>query len=154
MEALNIHSRSSDERARKLSNFSVHGFRLDGDALASVEGFIQGIKFPKGHPNRIEAFNSTGMKAKKLGETAERKSIWWKSYTCAYGSPEHHRLLAVAIRAKFVQNHDAMEALLATEGLALTHDTGEPEPSNTSLPAQIFCDILTNIREEYLKTRK
>lgn len=150
MQVLNIYSESSDWRARRLSNFSAGPFVLDGQGVASVEGFIQGTKFPEGHILRQEAFRSYGTKAKRIGKEAERKLVWWKGRVISYGSAEHHQLIERAIRAKFEQNPEVMRALLATEGMTLTHDLGHPELPNTSLPAKVFCDILTRIREKAL----
>ena len=154
MPVLNIDSKSDDWRARRLSNFSADPFVLDGEKMASVEGFIQGMKFPEGHPTRQQAFHSVGMEAKRLGEKAERRLVWWKGRAVPYGSSEHHELIEEAIRAKFEQNRAAMEALLATEGMTLTHNLGHPDPPNTSLPATVLCDILTRIREETLDSQK
>jgi len=148
VSVLNIGSKSDDWRARRLSNFSADPFVLDGEKFASVEGFIQGTKFPEGHPTRQRAFQSIGKEAKRFGKEAERKLVWWKERAILYGSNEHHQLIERAIRAKFEQNKDAMRALLATEGMVLTHDLGTPDPPNTSLPARVFCDILMRIREE------
>jgi len=154
MPTLNIGSKSDDWRARRLSNFSTDPFLIDGEKIASVEGFIQGTKFPEGHHVRQQAFQSVGVEAKRCGKKAERKLVWWKGQVVSYGSTEHHQLIERAIRAKFEQNDDAMEVLLATDGLILTHDLGRPDSPNTSLPAKIFCDILTRIREEAVKARK
>lgn len=145
---LNISSQSDDWRARRLSNFSTDPFVIDDEEIASVEGFIQGTKFPEGHPTRQQAFQAAGVKAKRLGKEVERKFVWWKGKAITYGSTEHHQLIERAIRAKFEQNPEAKKALLATKGMILTHDLGSPEPPNTSLPATVFCDILTRIREE------
>ena len=154
MSVLNIGSKSDDWRARRLSNFSDDAFMLDGERMASIEGFVQGTKFPEGHPTRQQAFQSVGVTAKRLSKGAERKFIWWKGRAISYGSPEHYELIERAIRAKFEQNTTAMDALLATKGMILTHDLGYPDPPNTSLPARVFCDILTRIREETLQARK
>lgn len=153
----NIHSKSRDETARLLSNFINRPFEIDGYWMASVEGFIQGIKFPVGDKRRQRAFASTGGFAKKLGLGVRYPDIFFNvehprgGYYAAmsdYGSDIHHHQIERAIRAKFEQNDDCIEALLATKGLELTHDTGEPESPDTSLPAKVFCDILTRIREE------
>lgn len=153
VQILNIGSRSDDWRAGRLSNFSADPFTLDGVRLASVEGFIQGIKFPENDPRRKRAFQSTGRDAKRLGMEAERKFVWWQGQVILYRSPEHQHLIEHAIRAKFEQNPEALKALLATKGATLTHDLGHPESPRTSLPAKVFCDILTRIREEHLPTQ-
>src|SRR5262245_8477994 len=98
--AFNISSNSFDWRARRLSNFSNDPFILDGHRYVSVEGFIQGIKFPLGHPLRLQAFLLSGIKAKRCGATAERQFVWYQNEQIRYGSDEHHRLIERAIRAK------------------------------------------------------
>jgi len=154
MLVLNIASKSDDWRARRLSNFSADSFVLDGEKISSVEGFIQGIKFPEGHPTRKQAFQSVGVEARRYRRKAERKLVWWKEKAILYGSSEHRRLIEKAIRAKFAQNNEALKALLATEGMTFTHNLGHSESPNTILPAQVFCDILTGIREEAIRARK
>lgn len=153
MKILNIGSKSDDWRAKRLSNFSADPFVLNGIQFASVEGFIQGTKFPENDPRRKQAFQSVGKDAKRFGRDAERRFVWWQSQIISYGSPEHHRLIERAIRAKFEQNPEALKALTATKGMTLTHDLGHPESPNTSLPATVFCDILTRIREEHLSNK-
>lgn len=150
---LNIGSRSEDWRAKRLSNFSYDRFQLDGVEILSVEGFIQGIKFPENDPRREKAFYSWGVDAKRFGRKAppERKFVWWKGEAILYGSEKHHVLIEGAIRAKFEQNKGAMEALLETVGMTLTHNLGHPESPHTSLPAKVFCEILTRIRKENLE---
>lgn len=148
MTTLNVSAKSDDRRAARLSNFSPDPFTLDGMTFASAEGFIQGIMWPEDHPNRNDAFGSVGGKAKRFGRTAERKSVWWRGETIPFGSSRHHLLIERAIKAKFEQNPEAMAALRATAGLTLIHDLGHPESPTTSLPATVFCAILTRIRDD------
>lgn len=147
---LNVNNASLDWRGHVLANFPAFPFVLDGTALASVEGFVQGIKFPEHHRSRDAAFLSWGEVAKRLGSDAERISVWWNGVRIAYGSDEHHRLIARAIRAKFAFNEGARLALKATAGLVLQHDIG-PELPTTSLPAAVFCRILAELRDELLQ---
>ena len=146
---VNVRSDSDDFIARALSNFPRYPFEIDGEDFGSPEGFIQGIKHPEGSINRILGTILSGVEAKRLGKTAEGKFVWWQRRQIVYGSDEHHCLIARAIIAKFEQNPSAMNALLATEGEEITHDLGKPEDPNTSLPAALFCKILTEIREAY-----
>ena len=133
-----------------LSNFPALAFVLDDTELASTEGFIQGIKFPESDPRRKQAFGMSGGKAKRMARGAEGRFVWWQGAEIAYGSIEHHALIERAIRAKFDQQPAALEMLLATDGMELIHDLGTPESETTSLPACVFCAILTRIREERL----
>ncbi|HSD11977.1 MAG TPA: hypothetical protein VLC10_00315 [Patescibacteria group bacterium] len=147
MTTLNVSATSDDWRAARCSNFSPDAFTLDGMTFASAEGFIQGIMRPEDDPDRAAAFASVGFAAKRFGRKAARTAVWWKGETIPFGSPEHHRLIGRAIKAKFDQNPGAMAALLATKGLTLIHDLGRPESPRTSLPANVFCAILTAIRD-------
>jgi len=149
MPTLNIHSKSSDWRSRRLSNFSVDFFELDGATMMSVEGFIQGIKFPEGDRRRNMAFNSAGSAVKRLGSEAAGEFVYWQGREIPYGSIEHMSLIERAIRAKFEQNDGARQALMATVGLVLTHEVPGPENPKTSLPAERFCVILAGIRAEF-----
>ena len=144
---VNVSSKSSDWRARDLSNFARIPFIFDGEPFESVEGFIQGIKFPEGLVNRLLGTVCTGIQAKKLGQSADGKYVWWQGRQIVFGSEEHHRLIARAIMAKFDQSSRAMNALLATEGEEITHDFGLSEDTDTSLPAELFCKVLTEIRK-------
>jgi len=152
-EVLNISSKSKDWRAKRLSNFSDDPFVIDGVEINSVEGFIQGIKFYENHHYRRECFRANTIKeklrAQYLGrKMAEKKFVWWKGEKIKYGSRKHHKLIERAIRAKFEQNREAMRALLATRGIKLIHQIGQRELKKSSLPAKLFCKILTKIRKE------
>ncbi len=146
-QTLNIISTSTDWRGQTLSNFAHTPFELDGVHLESAEGFIQGIKFPLGDPRREEAFRSHGIKAKRLGEGAERKHVWWNGEEIPYRSTWHELIITRALMAKFDQDQHAKRALMATKGMRLTHDTGVVESIDTSLPEGIFCGILATIRD-------
>lgn len=151
--SLNVSSTSTDWRGVALSNFTLSPFVLEDSLFASVEGFIQGIKFPEGDSLRAVAFCSSGQDAKNLASQADRRAVYWAGERIAYGSADHHRLIGRAIRARIEQSIGLQKVLLSTDGLELVHNTGpEPESPATSLPATVFCRILTELREE-LKAR-
>lgn len=147
-QILNITAGSDDLRARELSNFQRRRFVLDGVTLASVEGFVQGIKYPPGHPDRAEVFTLANIKAKQKSPGKSPPCVWWNGEEIAYGSKEHHALIERAIRASFEQNPIALALLYSTKGMTLTHDLGHPESPHTCLPAKVFCEILTRLRDE------
>lgn len=149
MEKLNIYSKSDDWRARRLSNFSIDPFVIDGETMMSVEGFLQGIKFPEGDERRLMAFMSPmGSVAKQLGGEAKGQFVYWKGRLIPYGSIEHAALLERGIRCKFEQSAEAREALRQTAGMELTHVLKEPENPKTCLPAKAFTGLLMKIRTE------
>jgi len=149
-KTVNVSSTSTDWRGLALSNFGLSPFVLDETLFASVEGFIQGIKFPEGDSKRDAAFASSGWRAKSLGDTADRSGAYWGGVRLTYGSPDHHRLIERAIRARIGQSKGLQEALKSTGDAALIHDTGAAESPMTSLPAAVFCRILSEIRAELL----
>lgn len=148
-KTINVAFTSDDWRGVALSNFSLSPFELDGVPLASVEGFIQGIKFPPGHPARERAFASSAWEAKACGKGADKRHAYWGEARIDFGSDEHHRLVERALRARFAQNEGLRRVLRSTRDLEILHQTGEPEPEpeKTSMPAALFCRILTDIRE-------
>jgi len=151
-KTLNISSTSQDWRGVALSNFPLSPFTLDGVLFASIEGFIQGIKFPQGDPRRERAFVLYGWDAKSLGAEADRSGAYWQGERLTYGSTQHHALIERAIRARVAQNAGLAQVLLSTAGFRLVHDTGEVESPTTSLPAEVFCRILERMRQELQAT--
>ncbi len=150
---INVAYTSDDWRGVALSNFSLSPFELDGVALASVEGFIQGIKFPPGHPARKQAFASSAWEAKACGQGAEKHFAYWGDVRVEFGSDGHHRWVEWALRARFAQNEGLRRILASTRGLNILHQTGEPEPDLTSMPAALFCHILSDIRDTPAESR-
>ena len=56
-----------------------------------------------------------------------------------------------AIRAKFIANEGARDALIRTGRAKLTHSASDAQ--YTSLPAEVFCDILERVRTELQENR-
>ena len=151
MRCINACSRSDDPRGKALSNFSAHSFEVDGVQFATVEAFLQGIKFPEDDPRRAEVFAMSGYLAWKMRVHSKAEYVWWNGERIVYNSKAHAALLKRAIEAKFAQNPDALEALKNTRGLEIIHDTGgSGESDKTSLRAVVFCQILTDIRDRAL----
>ena len=145
---INIAANSDDWRGVALSNFCLSPFVLDGVLIASVEGFIQGIKFPPSDPVRALAFTAYGFAAKELSARAKGQSIWWGDETHDYASWGHLALIERAIRARIAQNSGLQAALLSTVTATIVHKTGVPESSKTSLKTADFCRIMTSIRHD------
>ena len=148
---LNVSSTSEDWRGLALSNFGLSPFVLGDMLFASVEGFIQGIKFREDDPRRGQAFTSSGWDAKNLGDQADGSGAYWNGQCLSYGSPQHRQLIGYAIRARIMQSAGLQRALITTRGMTITHKVGEhSESPTTSLPASVFCNILTDLRNELL----
>jgi len=147
-DQVNISATSGDWRGVALSNFGLSPFVFHGMLFASVEGFIQGIKFPEGDLRRQQAFHLSGWDAKKMGDQADRSGAYWAGERLPYGSARHHELITQAIQARIRQSPGLSEALLSTAVAVLVHETGQPESPTTSLPATVFCRALTELRDE------
>lgn len=151
---VNIGSRGKTETERMLSNFAHTPFDLDGIHYESVEAFWQSIKFPEGSKERVETALLFGGEAKKAGKSARGiKEIDYQGQRIEIGSPEHHKLMKRAIRAKLEQNPNVLKLLLATGDKQITHVLKIPDgrilPDSKTIPGAVFSQILMDLREEF-----
>jgi len=147
----------NDPIGKILSNPAPTPFVLDGVTLASVEAFIQGIKFSGTTSEGARVFGLYGLEAKHAGravsvkiaqrrEKFESASVYWKGEEIPFGSDRHLNLIERAIAAKFKQNPDAAGALVSTGNALLIHPI--PNAPHTSLKAEEFVRILMLIRSD------
>ena len=130
-----------------LSNFAPHPFTIDGVECASMEGFLQSLKY-KEPDMQIEVCKLVGKAAKFKG----KKKKWWRTQTLYWqgqefkrDSQEYQDLLDRAFDA-LAQNTGFQKALLATGKATLTHSIGKSKETETVLTKQEFCSRLTKIR--------
>lgn len=135
-----------------LSNFTPHPFIIDGVECASMEGFLQSLKF-KEPDMQIEVCKLVGKAAKFKG----KKKKWWRTQTLYWqgqefkrDSQEYQDLLDRAFDA-LAQNTGFQKALLATGKATLTHSIGKSKETETVLTKQEFCSRLTKIRSNLQK---
>lgn len=135
-----------------LSNFAPHPFVIDGVECASMEGFLQSLKF-KEPAMQAEVCKLVGKAAKFKG----KKKKWWKTQTLywngveyARDSQEYQELLDRAFDA-LAQNTGFQKALLATNNSTLTHSIGKSKEQETVLTKQEFCSRLMRIRNTLQK---
>ena len=154
----NIASYSDDWRSRLLSTFAHTPFTLScaGRTIqcASVEGFWQGLKWPEGSADRERVFGLWALEAKLASQGAPATThVRFCGRDVVMGSPEHHDLARLAIRAKLEQNAEVQRALEATDDLIFTHilldETGAQYPDSLTLPASVFCAIWTELRRDW-----
>lgn len=148
---LNISATSDDWRGVALSNFVLSPFVFGGRLFASIEGFIQGIKFAEQDARRERAFTLSAWDAKTLGGEAELECVYWQGERLPYGSAQHHQLIEAAIRARIKQSEGLRQALISTRDYELVHETGAPDSPRTSLPTPVFCRIMNDLRDELLQ---
>lgn len=130
-----------------LSNFAPHPFTIDGIECASMEGFLQSLKF-KEPAMQAEVCKLVGKAAKFKG----KKKKWWRTQTLYWqgveykrDSKEYQELLSKAF-AELGKNTSFQKALLATGTATLTHEIGKTKISETVLTRQEFCGRLMAIR--------
>lgn len=141
--------------AASLSNFSPHPFALDGVQCASMEGFLQSLKF-KSPEMQVEVCKLVGMAAKKRGRNKnwqQSQVLYWRGMEINRQSDEYQTLLDRAYEA-LSQNDGFRRALLASGTASLTHSHGKSDESETVLTTREFCGRLMKIRERLRMEKK
>ncbi|MBW3545428.1 MAG: hypothetical protein KY428_07510 [Bacteroidetes bacterium] len=145
-----------DDTGKILSNFAHTPFELDGVDYGSAEAFWQSLKteIPL---LRKQIYPLWGYEAKKAGRLVQGSSNLFTYGDALYrvGSVAHHTLLERALCAKFTQNEDARNALIATGTRPLRHMLknrfGQFRPGDSpALSALTFELMLDRIRHALL----
>ena len=134
--------------ASALSNFAPHPFLMDEVRIASMEGFLQSLKFDK--PDMQEYVCTLfGRAAKFKGKHKE----WWKSGKLYWRGQEidrfgveYQNLLDRAYDAMAAQSDSFRRALLASGNSTLTHNIGKNDERRTILTVAEFVRRLNRIR--------
>ncbi len=148
---VNIHADSKDWRARTISMTLNASFEMEGRYFFSVEGFIQGIKFPPGTKSREDAIRALSVTARKIGARAKRKWIWWKGKQVRYGSKKHKEYIERAIRCRLRKDAHAQAALAACANVTIVCKPPRGERP-ISIRSAHFCAILRKLRAEFIAT--
>ncbi len=144
-EPINVTSRHPDEQIKRIGNFAETPFELDGRRYASVESFWQSLKF-EDKAERREIAGLRAPVARSRGETqGYGATLTYEGQVIAVGTHTHWELMRRACEAKFSQNEDAREALLATRDRPLIHKLRR---DSRSIPGVIMAAIWMKIRED------
>ena len=137
-----------------LSNFAPHPFVIDGIECASMEGFLQSLKFENPDMQK-EVCKLVGKYAKFKG----KKKKWWRNQTLYWqgealkrNSEEYQSLLTRAYDCLSL-NTGFQRAILATNNSVLTHSIGKDKESETVLTKREFIKQLYRIREKLQNKR-
>lgn len=130
-----------------LSNFAPHTFVIDSVKCASMEGFLQSLKF-KNPDMQAEICKLVGMGAKNRGRHKNwqrNQTLYWRGKAIKRESAEYQELLNRAYEA-LSANEAFQAALLATGNATLDHVVGRTDPKITVLTRREFVSRLTAIR--------
>ena len=138
-----------------LSNLCSNGFRFDGMVCDSMEGFLQSLKQNDKYKQR-QICQMKGKNAKKMTSTGWQTDqiVWWKGNPIDRQSQDFYNLISAAYLSMFEQNERFRTALMSTRGMVLYHSRGERNPYKTILTEREFCQILTELRDNYDKRDK
>lgn len=133
---------------RNLSNFFPHPFTFRGIEIASMEGFLQGLKFKSPEMQR-EVFKLVGFAAKKKGAPKnwqQSQTLWYQGHPIPRRSKVYQDLLDEAYDAMYEQNAAFRKALEDTHDATLTHSIGKTNESETVLTIREFINRLNRLR--------
>lgn len=131
-----------------LSNFAPHSFVIDGVECASMEGFLQSLKFSNSDM-QTEVCKLVGKAAKFKGKKKKwyrTQTLYWQGREFARDSDEYQQLLDRAFEA-LATNEGFQRALLATGDATLTHSIGKRKITETVLTTQEFVSRLRILRD-------
>lgn len=130
-----------------LSNFTPHPFTIDGVECASMEGFLQALKYSN-VDMQVHVCTLVGKQAKFKGKRKKwyrTQTLYWNGEDYARDSVGYQDLLDRAYTA-LAQNKKFQGALLATGKANLTHKMGQKKPERTVITEREFVSRLTRLR--------
>ncbi len=135
-----------------LSNFYPNEFEFDGVKCASMEGFLQSLKF-KNKSRQIKVCSLVGIDAKNAGK---RKWLWkftgniyWQGKKIKRDSGEYKNLLFRVYRA-LLKNETFAKAIEDSYWCKYTHSIGKRNNRKTILTEEEFIWILNKMRSEHI----
>lgn len=140
--------------ASSLSNFAPHEFIIDGVKCASMEGFLQSLKFQNPEMQKYVC-NLVGKAAKFKGKNKKWQktgNLYWQGEIIKRDSERYQELLDKAYNA-LAKNQSFKKALLATGNATLIHSIGKTKISETILTKTEFVSRLTKIRAELMQDK-
>ena len=147
-ECIDIYSKG-EYPANILSNFAPNRFVFDGVACASMEGFLQSLKY-RNAQKQVRVCGLVGKDAKKAGS---KKFLWkltgnlyWKGKRYKRRSAAFDALRLAAYQA-LLENETFRAALESAKGKQLTHAMGKHKKRATVLTEEEFIGYLNALTE-------
>jgi hypothetical protein len=144
-EPINVHSNNPDPRIALIGNLAPTPLTLDGVRYACVEAFWQSLRFPIEARSRIAAMD--GPTAKRASEEQPYGThVHYAGESIPVGTFAHWQLMRRACLAKFEQNRDARDALLATGSRPLVHHVRR---DSRTIPGVVMAEIWMDLRARF-----
>lgn len=141
--------------ASALSNFSPYAFTVDGVECASMEGFLQSLKYSNPDMQK-HVCTLVGKQAKFKGKKKNwyrDQTLYWKGQPIPRKSDDYQDLLDKAF-TQLATNKKFQKALLASGNASLKHSMGRKDQSKTVLTTNEFCSRLTYLRRALQANQK
>lgn len=139
-----------------LSNFAENKFFVDGVECASMEGFLQSLKF-RSPEKQFRVCLMTGKEAKKYAGNSFAQLRWrfthnlyWQGKKISRFSDDYQKLLDKAYNCLF-ENPDFYNALKIASDYKLVHTIGKTDSRKTVLTEYEFISRLNKLIEKRLQ---
>ncbi|MBR0263748.1 MAG: hypothetical protein IJQ60_07685 [Prevotella sp.] len=134
--------------ANVLSNLYPNAFEIDGVKCASMEGFLQSLKYSEPQiQEEICVLSGKDAKERSITDWQTTQTVYWQGKSIGRQSSEFLALLSRAYQSLYLQNETFRTALDATKGKQLYHTRGLSDSQKTILTEQEFCKLLMEIRQ-------
>ena len=148
---IDIHSKGKYP-SDALSNFAAYEFMVDGIPCASMEGFLQSLKFMRISKQK-QVCRLVGKEAKNAPGRLRNlrwkltQNLYWNGVRYKRDSAEYQKLIAKAYDALY-ENADFRVALESTQNLELCHSIGGQDFGRTVLTEAEFIRQLYRLRSK------
>lgn len=133
--------------ASALSNFAPHEFEIDGITCASMEGFLQSLKFKDAEMQKYVC-TLVGKKAKFKGKKKNwytDQTLYWQGNSIKRDSEEYQDLIKRAYLS-MCNNDSFRKAIIASGNATFTHSIGKNKTTETVLTEREFVSMLNMCR--------
>ncbi len=153
-KVIDIHSKG-EYPANVLSNFYPNAFEFDGVQCASMEGFLQSLKF-KNKDKQVEICSLVGIDAKKAGK---KKWLWkltgniyWQGKKIKRTGRTYKNLL-FRVYGELLKNERFAKAIEDSYWCKYTHSIGKSNKRKTILTEEEFIFFINKMRSAHIASK-